>query len=282
MTISYPRELTAAHWKTKRSRLVAADDLETMLVKLERQHKAIDQSKFHVSGYRGLDDLAAVIDAAQVAETSFQRVVPPHQLMLKKTQELAAKTADRLIRAKTVPKSDIVLVRDIQKGCEAQRKAWAEPARNGLGSFEKLRKSLTAAALALQKKIDQEVALLTAAMKATKSWPTVPYWIVGKDPRLASRPIGDRSIEATCKRLAKLLRSQRGLQAAERELSKFADDYPRKQKRVRVADPKLQAADPHQYDQLLQAEQAAVKTCLGDLARVLSRLKPIKVPGLSR
>jgi hypothetical protein len=273
MTISYPKELTLAHWKTKKSRLVAASDLEALLVGLERQHKGIDQSQLCAAGYRQLDKLQSLEQAAEKASQLISRVVYPHEKSLKKTQELAQKTAERLKRAKTVPKSDINLVEAIENACESQLKAWADPAQNGRQSFDKQRKVLQAALGSLQSKLNSEMNDLVVAIRATKATPTIPYWIVGKDPRLDAKVIGDRCIEAICKRIGRLIEREPEFQTDIKLFEKFTDDYPRKHKRIRVADPRQKNESPNAYEQAFKSEQAGITSCLDDLVRAVNELK---------
>jgi hypothetical protein len=273
MTISYPKELTLAHWKTKKSRLVAAGDLETLLTGLERQHKGIDQSQLCVTGYRQLDTLQSLEQAAEKARQQISRTVDPHEKALRKTQELAQKTAERLKRAKTVPKSDINLVEAIEKACESQRKAWADPAQNGQQSFDKQRKMLQSALVSLKSKLNSEINDLVNAIRATKVMPTVPYWIVGKDPRCDAKVIGDRCVEAICKRIGRLIEKEPEFEADVKLIAKFADDYPRKQKRIRVADPRQKNVSPDAYEQAFKSERDGINSCLVDLARAVNEFK---------
>ena len=273
MTIPYPKELTLAHWKTKRSRLVAAEELERLLTTLERQHKGIDQAKLSTSGYRELKDISAFTEALSKATDLYSRTVVPHRKSLDKTAGVAKKTAERLVRAKTVPKSDINLVTAIARLCECQQSHWETPSLNGRESFAKLKVKLEAARSALKKDVQRQLGLLTQAAAATKTTPTVPFWIIGKDPRIDVKPIGDKSVEAICKRISLLIAAEPSLEKTAQLFNRFADDYPRKYKRIRPADPKLKTAAPTKYEQSMTAEQSGIMGCLNDLATGMKLLK---------
>ncbi|TWU23428.1 hypothetical protein Pla52o_29640 [Novipirellula galeiformis] len=273
MPIPYPKELTLPHWKTKKSRLVTAQDLERLLVKLESQHKAIDQVKLSASGYRNLVTVESVKQAIEAANRIHSRHVTVHTTSLKQTQALAKKTADRLVRARTVPKADIDLVRAIESASATQLDAWADPSKNGKRSFEKQLRVLELKQSPLLRKIEQAIKETSLAIKATKLVPTVPYWIVGKESRLKCKPIGNKSVEIQCKSLQGLLNDHPSFASLSATFKSFSDDYPRKQKRIRIADPKLERSSPVEYQRLLLSEQQAVAGCLVDLTNALKDLK---------
>jgi len=273
MTISYPRELTISNWKTKKSRLVTAMDLEKLLAELDRQHRKIDQSKLSAGGYRNLVTAEAVEEASHTAAQAFDRWVKPHLKLLETTEAAAKKTADRLVRAKTVPKADIQLVQAIYKACVDQQKAWSDPTQNGRRTFERQMKSVAEKQAPLRRKVDRAIKDLVLAIRTTKSSPTVPYWLVGKDPRIQCKSIGDQCVQGCCQRLERLLSEDPSFTKMAQLVNKFADDYPRKQKRLKIADPKLEASDPKTYQQSLKAEQSGVIGCLADLTRVIAEVK---------
>jgi hypothetical protein len=56
-------------------------------------------------------------------------------------------------------------------------------------------------------------------------------------------------------------------------IAKFADDYPRKQKRIRVADPRQKNVSPDAYEQAFKSERDGIHSCLVDLARAVNEFK---------
>jgi len=248
-------------------------DLEKLLAELDRQHRKIDQAKLSTAGYRNLGTSQAVEEASQSAAQLFDRWVTPHLKSLQTAEVAAKKIADRLIRAKTVPKADIQLVQAIYKACVDQQKAWSDPAQNGRRTFERQLKIVAEKQAPLRRKIDRTLKELVTAIRTTKGTPTVPYWIAGKDPRIKCKPIGDQSVQGCCQRLRRLLGEDPSFARAESLLQKFADDYPRKQKKLKIADPKMESSDPKAYQLALKTEQSGVLACLADVTRAVAEVK---------